>query len=212
MITIPIYYLVVGGVILLWLIFKLFEYKSKLVKPEQVYVDSSGIASNPPKFIDVLQNKTINFVVNGEKIVISQLSIGKGLTTVNKIAMLFDRLGKEVVKIPKSKVDQFNLNMLKTGIYKQIVYEIYILSKPFVKSRRRFKKALVKMSNENHEKVLLIVEQIFDYWMYIKKLIALLAKGGSLRQTIGEGCTWNSYAMDTDGNRIIKPRYDLSMN
>ncbi len=212
MITINIFYLVVGGVILLYLLFKVFEYKSKIAMPEQVFVDTSGVATNPPNFIDVLQNKTINFIIGSEKIVIRQLSIGSGLTTVNKISMLFERLALEIEKIPKNKLDQFNINILRTGIYKQMVFQIYLLSKPFVKSKRKFRKQLFKESSENHEKFLLIVEQVFDYWMYIKKLLALLSKGGSHRMTIGEGSTWNSLEMDIGGNRIIRPRFGLSTN
>jgi len=212
MITVNITYLIIGGVILLYLIFKLFEYKGKLAKPEQVFIDSSGIASNPPKFIDVLQNKTINFKVGKEAIIINQITIGTGLSTVNKIATLFNKLAEEFDKLPRSKVEEFKINLLKDSIYKQIVKQIYKLSKPFAKNKYKYKKELFKESKANHEKILLIVEQIFDYWMYIKKLLALLAKGGSQRMIIGEGATWNSYETDTTGQRIIKPRFGLSTN
>jgi hypothetical protein len=212
MLTIPIYYLVIGGVILLWLVFKLFEYKSKIAKPEQVYVDTSGISENPPKFIEVLQNKTINFLIGDHKIAITQLSIGSGLTIVGKIAYLYQQLIQAIEIIPESRVQEVKNNIYKDALFKQIVKEIYRLSKPFAKSKRKYKKALFAESKKNLEKVLLITEQIFDYWMYIKKLLALLSRGGTMRMTIGEECTWNSFETDTNGNRIIKPRFVLSMN
>lgn len=212
MITLPIYFLVIGGVIILWLVFKVFEYRSKVAKPERVYVDTSGITTNPPKFIETLQNKTINFSIGSHKVSVSQLSIGDGLTTVNKIAALFKTLAKQVERTPKSRLDQMNINVLKTTTYKQIVYHIYLLSKPFVTSRRKFKKELFREAEKNHEKVLLIVEQIFDYWMYIKELLSLLARGGTLRMTTGDNFTWNSRETDINGNHIIKPRFALSTN
>jgi hypothetical protein len=212
MITVSITYLVIGGVVLLYLLFKLFECKSKMVKPEQVFIDSSGIAKNPPQFIEVLQHKTINFVVNGEKIVISQLSIGRGLGIVRKISLLYEKLVREFDKIPKNKIEEVRDNLIRGAVFNQIVVQIYLLSKPFAKSKRKLRKALYKLGKTNQEKVLLITEQIFDYWMYIKKLLALLSRGGTQRMIIGAESTWSSYETDMTGNHIIKPRFGSSMN
>jgi hypothetical protein len=192
--------------------FKLFEYKAKIAKPETIYVDTSGIADNPPKFIDVLQNKTINFVIDGHKVVIHQVGIGEGMTIVTKIASLYKTLSELTDKVPANRIEQVKLNIAKASTYKQIVLQIYKLSKSFVSNKRKYKKALLTEAMNNHEKVLLITEQIFDYWMYIKKLLALLGRGGSIRMTTGEGFTWNSYETDTDGTPIIKPRFGLSTN
>ncbi|MBU1235026.1 MAG: hypothetical protein KKC77_19235, partial [Proteobacteria bacterium] len=177
-----------------------------------VYIDTSGIAINPPKFIDVLQNKTINFNIGKYAIKIGHISIGSGLTTVNKIAMLYNGLDKLTDQIPKNRMDEISINFRKVSIYKLIVHQIYLLSKHFVDNKRKYKKELFKFSNENQEKIMLITEQIFDYWKYIKKLLALLGRGGTLRQTIGERYTWNSYETDTNGKVIIKPRFGLSTN
>nr|BDD44682.1 hypothetical protein 12 [Legionellales bacterium] len=212
MITVPLYCLVAVGLVLLWLVFKLFEYKAKIVKPERVYVDTSGITDNPPNFIEVQQNKTINFVFSGEKVVIPYITVGDGLSKVKKIASYYKLINELHDMETTTRVEEIKNNMARSNIYKLAVKEIYKLSKPFAKHVRRFKKRFYKEANNNFELVMLITEQIFDYWMYIKKLLALLSRGGSLRMTIGGGFTWNSYATDIDGKLIIKPRYGLSTN
>jgi len=212
MITIPIYYLIIAGIVLLWLVFKLFEYKSKIAMPEQIYVDSSGIANNPPKVIDVLQNKTINFELGKHFVKVSQVTVGTGLTIINKIALLYEALQQEITKKPGNKVKEIQRNFIKVGIFKQIVYQIYLLSKPFVKSKRKFRKDLFKEADKNPEKIFLITEQVFDYWSYMGKLLAVLSRGGSRRMIIGADYTWNSLEMDSHGKTIIKPRFALSMN
>jgi hypothetical protein len=212
MITVPTYYIVAGGVILLYLLFKNREYRIKVAKPERINVDTSGIASNPPQFIEVLQNKTINFLIGNEKIVISQLTVGDGLTNVNIISTLYAKLQEVNEIMPNNRVDEVKINLRKVAILKLITKHLYKLSKSFATHKRSYKKELYKTSKENCEKIFLICEQIFDYWMYIKKLNALLAQGGSMRMTIGEGSTWNYYETDTTGKRIIKPRYGLSTN
>jgi hypothetical protein len=211
MIIVPLYCIIAVGLVLLWLIFKLYEYKSKIPKPERIFVDTSGITENPPRYIEVKQNKTINFLVNGEKVVISYITI-EGLSLVKKIATYY-RILSELQNIEsENRIDEIRTNLAIANTYKSAVKEIYKLSKPFAKHRRRFKKAFFKEAANNFELVLLITEQIFDYWMYIKKLLALLGKGGSLRMTIGGGFTWSSYTTDLDGNLLIRPRYGRSTN
>ena len=212
MITLSLTHLVIVGLVFLYLMFKLSEYKRRMVAPEVVHVDTSGVATNPPKFIDVLVNKTINFEVGKYSIKIEQLGIGKCMTTVNKIASLFEMLTVEIDRVPTGKVDEMKHNLMKDSIYKQIVMHIYLLSAPFVDNKRKYRKELINYSKDNHIKIFHIVEQVIDYWTYIKKLVALLSKGGSLKKTIGEWCTWNSLSMDSAGNHSIKPRFDWSMN
>jgi hypothetical protein len=211
MITLHTAYLVAGVVIILYLLYKNREYKSKIAKPEVHNIDTSGIASNPPEFIDILQNKTINFLIGKEKIVISQISIGEGFSKINLISSLYTNLYNLNEQIPKNEVEKFKLNMQKTRAYNLIVKYVYNLSKPFAKKKRVFKKEFFNLS-KNPEKMFLICEQIIDYWIYIKKLQALLAKGRTGKMINGEWFTWNSCEMDIDGKRIFKPRYGLSMN
>lgn len=212
MIEISYVYLAISGLIFLYLLFKIFEYKSKIAKPETVYVDTSGIAVNPPSFIETIKNKTINFKVNDIDIKICHLSVVDGLNKIERIASLFLRLNKLFEIETKNKVDKIKTNLLKDATFKQIVYQIYLLSKPFIKKKRLLKKELLKLAKNNVEQVLLISEQVFDYWRYIKKLMALLAQGVTLKQTVGERYTWSSYETDWTGRLIIKPRCELSMN
>lgn len=207
MITVDITYLIIGGVILFYLIYKNIEYKAKIAKPERIYIDSSGVAANPPQFIEVLQNKTINFLIGKEKIVISQITIGDGLTSINIIANLYAKLDEINDIVPGNKLDEVRLNVRKISILNLITKYLYKLSKPFAKNKRSYKKELFKTANNNCEKIFLICEQIFNYWIYIKKLKGLLSKGATLQMINGEGFTWNSYEMDLTGKTIITPRY-----
>jgi len=212
MITLSITHLIILGVILLYILFKNREYKSKIASPERIYVDTSGVSVNPPNFIEVLKNKTINFDIGTHAIKITHITPSDGFTSVNLIASLFSKFSDLMEKIPENKIERIKNNLLKAGIYKQIVYEIYNLSKSFTSGNGGYRRALIDYSKTHEEEIFLIVDQIFDYWMYIKKLVALLSKGGSKRMILGEGCTWNSYETDMTGNRIIKPRFGLSMN
>jgi len=205
-------YLIVGGVIILYLLFKISELKSRIAKPEYIYVDSSGVSNNPPKFIEVMQNKTINFKVGNETIIMSQITIGRGMTDINIISALLSQLIQQMEIIPKTDLQKMKINLIKSGIYKLMVEHIYSLTKAHAKNKRRYRKELFNIAKENTEYILLIVEQIFDYWIYIKKLIALLARGGSNRMINGEALTWNSYETDLTGQIIIKPRFVLSTN
>jgi hypothetical protein len=212
MITISLVYLIISGLVFLYLIFKIFEYKSKIAKPETVYVDTSGIAINPPSFIDTIKNKTINFKVDDIEIKICHLSVVNGLNKIERIASLFMRLNQLFEIESNNKLDEMKSNLLKDAIFKQIVHQLYLLSKPFCKKKRKLKKRLLKLAKNDVEQVLLITEQVFDFWRYVKKLIALLARGSTLNQMVGERYTWSSYETDLTGKLIIKPRCDLSTN
>jgi hypothetical protein len=172
----------------------------------------SGIGNNPPKFVDLMRNKTINFVLGNEKIVISQVNIGKGLSTIELIARLFSGLQEEMAREYSNKLEEVKHNIIKWKYYKQIFTLVYNLSVPFAKNKRRFKKEFLKMASKDTEWTMLIVEQILDYWMYVGKLIALLGRGATLKQTHGECVGWNSINWESDGKIEIKPRYDLSTN
>jgi hypothetical protein len=108
------------------------------------------------------------------------------------------------------KLDEIKISILKQTVYNHIVNQIYLLSAPFAAHKRKFRKELFKISKTDFETVLLIVEQVFDYWRYIKKLIALLGQGATLRQTHGERFTWKAFESDSTGNPLIKPRYDFT--
>jgi hypothetical protein len=209
---IPPVYLVINGLCILYLIFKVFEYKNKMSKPEVVHVDTSGVAVNPPTYIEVIKNKTINFRLDKWDVKICHLSLTKGMGTIQKICSLFDSLNTLMKQEYKSKLEEFQCNLLKTAAYKNIIHQVYLLSKPFVKSKRRFHKALYKKALKDYEWFLLVVEEIYNYWVYMGKLQALLSRGKTLRMIHGDIFNWNSYEMDSDGRHIIKPLFASSMN
>lgn len=205
-------YLIIAGLVFLYLLSRVVKYKNKLSKPEVRYVDTSGITNNPPEFIDVVKNKTINFEVGKFAIKIEHLRLIDGMDRIRRIAGLFSLLQTEMHKEVKGRLNKFKQKGLKMAIYRVIVDEIYKLSKPFVKKKFRFKLELNKKAFDDFEWMLLVVEQILDYWTYVKKLVALLSRGGSLRQTVGGGFTWSSYETDSKGRTSIKPRYAMSLN
>ena len=143
---------------------------------------------------------------------ICHLSLTKGMNTLQKICILFDNLNTLMTKTYKSKLEEIQGNFLKSAAYKNIINQVYILSEPFVKSKRRYYKALSKKALNDYEWFLLIVEEIYNYWTYVKKLQALLSRGKTLRLIHGDILTWNSYEMDSDGKHIVKPLFASSSN
>jgi hypothetical protein len=204
--------LVVSGLIILRLIYRLVLVNLKLQKQEPVYVDTSGIDENPPKFIEVVKNKTINFVLGKEKISIMHLSVTKGLNRIEKIAGLFYRLHEEFKKEYNTKLQKLAHTAIKKSIYNQIVIELYKLCKPFAKRKRRFRKELYKKASNDFEWTCLVIEQVFDYWAYVGKLQALLSRGGSIRQILGGNFSWSYTDWGLSGKPLIKPRFVSSMN
>jgi Trp operon repressor len=175
-------YLIIGGLIVLYLIFKVFEYRAKIGKPEVSYVDTSGIPVNPPTYIEVIKNKTINFKLNNKcDVKICHLSLTNGLNTIQKICILFDNLNVLMQKQCTTRLEEIQNNFLKSAAYKNIINQVFILSKPFVKSKRSYRKALYKKALKDFEWFLLVVESIYNYWIYLGKLQALISRGKTLR-------------------------------
>jgi hypothetical protein len=198
---------ILAAVYIVYLWKQIRYWRNKHVDKEPKYVDTSGIMLNPPKFIDVLKNKTINFRLGKESIRIEQISASKGLSFIEKIAQMFQWLQREMQYTPNNKVDGLRHDVAKMQLYKLIVKELYKLSKPFAKNKRRFKKELMLKAKTDIEYILLIVEQVLDYWMYLGELVSLLARGGTLRQIIGVSAGWSCISTGTDGKISIKPRY-----
>jgi hypothetical protein len=190
--------------------------------------DITGISTNPPKFVDLMKNKTINFVCGKEKIVIHQLSITKGLTTIELIARLFQGLQEEMKREFDDKTEQIKHNIFKWRYYKQIYSLVFKLAKPFAYNKRQFKKEFMSKANKDMEWTLLIVEQILDYWGYLGEFVALLAildywgylgefvallaRGATIRQMHGEAVGWNSFNGASGGTFEIKPRLGLRLS
>ena len=66
MINIVVYAGVIIGLSLLifFLIYEIIRLHNKINKYDVLYVDTSGVGENPPRFIETWQGKTINFKVN----------------------------------------------------------------------------------------------------------------------------------------------------
>jgi hypothetical protein len=210
---IPIWGMVLIGLSLIYLIKRIFILWDRVKKSEyEVYVDTSGVASNPPSFIELANNKTINIKFDDQSIVINQISFNKGLNVINKISLYFTALNEAIKHEPKDEKEEIQFNGYKVQIYNSIVNQIYELSKHFVKNKRNYKKKLLKKAKDDTAFILNVCAEIIDYWGCVGKLVTLLSKGQTLRQTVGGGASWNSLNMDLTGKTEIKPRYALSTN
>lgn len=205
---IPPYGLGLIALALIFLLYRLVQYASRIRKCEyEVYVNTAGISCNPPRFIELMEGKTINFKLNNRVISIPHLSITKGLVTIDRIAYLFTLLAERMKKEDNNKIELWRNNRIKQSTYNQIVTEIYNLSRPFAGNKKSFKKELFKKAKDDFTWILRICEQVLDFWSTVEKQIALLKKGRTLRQTLGVSASWNSTNWDTDGKIEIKPRF-----
>jgi hypothetical protein len=200
------------GVMLAVTIFLIAYIKRLKYKLNMTGYDLSGIEYNPPKFVDLIKNKTINFVCGKEKIVISQINITQGLSIIELIARMFRGLQEQMNLNYDNKVQEVQHNILKWKYYKQICNLVFKLSKPFAKNKRRFKKEFFKKANYDMEWMLLIVEQILDYWGYLGEFVALLARGATIKQIHGEAVGWSSFNGASGGTFEIKPRLGLHLS
>lgn len=201
-------YLVVAGLVYLYLFYKIRELKRANVVQEKIYVDRSGIESNPPvNFIDVESNRTINFKVGGQDISICHLPWMEGIGAIKKIATLFTYMKQALDANTQDKREELSNNVFYANSYRTIVALIYELAKPHAKNKRKLKKALLKKSKDDTMFIIGVCQEIVDYWRYMGKLIALLAKGTTVRETVGSAFTWKDLNPDNDGKILIKQRF-----
>lgn len=201
-------YLLVFGLILSYLIYKIIDLKGKSVRVETVYVDRSGIEENPPKkYIDISSNKTINFKLDSETIHINHLPWQDGIRYINKIYFLFGHLEGYRKYQPKGKIDEMKNNFLYLRTYSHIVLLVYKLAAPHSKNKRRLKKELFKRAKKDTLFTISLIQEIIDYWRYMGELTALLARGKTIRAMAGNGFTWRSYVTDREGRISIKRRF-----
>ncbi len=177
-----------------------------------MYINTSGVSANPPKFIELMEGKTINFELDEYSIHIAQVSFNKGMAIIEKIVFLFELLSEQMKVKAETRTEEIKNNLFKMKTYNALVGQIYNLSKHYVKSKAKFKKKLHKKANADFAWLLSICSEIIDYWTFVGKQLALLSKGKTIRQTFGADATWNSLSWDSSGAIEIKPRYVLSMN
>jgi hypothetical protein len=167
-----------------------------------VYVDTSGIKSNPPNFIETANNKTINIKVNDKhNLSICHFSINNAFTKLRIISGLFKALD---ILMNKSE-DNLKNKATMLLVHNRIVTEIYRMARPFAKLG--FRKAFYQKAMNDILWTLKIAEDIYDYWCLLGKLLALLSQGTTIKQTTGGQDIMSSCEWDRDGNPLIKPRY-----
>jgi len=208
--------IIAGAVMALAVIFhfsRIRELKKSIKDPQLIYIDRDGIDQNPPRhFIESWTNKTINFKLDKFTISIAQIPIHKNLRYLKKIAEYHNLLIKYVEYEPQNKIDEMRANLLYKQTYERIIELIYELSYQLVKKKKRFKKALYKKAESDVLWTLDVCEQVSDYWKLVKKKALLLAGQATLRQTVGEHCSWNSVNFDTGERISIKSRFGKFWN
>jgi len=175
---------------------------------EYIYVDTTGIDINPPKhYIEVEQNKTINFKLNKWVVSICHLPIKYNIKYIEKIKTIFSLIVQETDYIPTNKITELSHYLRMKALLHHGTILIYNLSKHFIKKKRGYKKALFKEALDNSDFIIDIMEQALDFWLYRKKKAQAVSQGQTLLSTVGSACTWNSLNLDSHGKRLIKPRY-----
>lgn len=197
---------IVLSVTCLILLFLYLKSKEKEGKETIRYVDTSGIVSNPPRFIEVAPNKTINFSFDKYKISICHLPIFENIELISKLSGHFAIIKyglKKKYDTPFSKADETRIYQAH---YMSIVKTLYTLSKPFNK-KRGYKKAFEKKCYGDSNFVFMICKEIFDYWQNMGKLLGVLEKGLTPRLQYGEELGSDRLKWDEHGKRLITPRY-----
>ena len=169
------------------------------------YIDKSGIASNPPSFLETKAGKTLNIDFDGTKIIINHFPIWENLEIISKIAGIFQSL-----KVGADLFYNKPLTEIESVAYYQIAYEKLInllikILRPHL-SRKELKKFKI-FARENSNGVFEICAEIFDFWQYMGKLTAGMGQGLSPRLQYGERLTSDSLKWDDQGERLIQPRY-----
>jgi hypothetical protein len=204
-----IYALACAGVAIIFLAYKYFSLLDKFGKNEFVqYVDTSGITQNPPQYIDLWEGKTINFKLDKWAIKINFLRPDWCFKYLRSIAENYQLLLAQAENGEKSVMETY----VYGAAYVRIVQSVYDLSKHFVRGRRAYRKALIAKSKKDIAFVLNACEQMFDYWIYVKKKIALLAAQTTLRRTAGVSFADNSCKLGTDGKIYAIPRFEPGSN
>ena len=122
-ITINAYWVILVGLIVLYLAVK----ASKKAYKETVYVDTSGIESNPPNFLETLENKTLNIKVDEKNhISINHFNVATGLTRVKLISGLLKSLQILMDKSTGTLKDKATLYFVNG----KLITELYKLIKP----------------------------------------------------------------------------------
>lgn len=192
------------------LIIWLYLYNKKEVR----YFDKSGIASNPPTFLETWENKTINFNFKGKIIRIGHLPFKETYNHISKISDLFKVL---MAKHDGSMEDYFKDKRLSdmeiTSVVDTIADTLYELSKPYLSFYERLgrRKWMIKKCRNDVDFVIGLSGEIFDYWLNLGNALALLMRGATVKMMYGQDASLNTTKRDSVGARLIEPRQELSI-
>jgi hypothetical protein len=174
-----------------------------------MYVDSGGVRTIPPEYIDVIKHKTMNVKIDNEfTICIPQVSFIDGVYRIRDIQMIFTMLKKHAGDATVVKVDEKNLKEFLTFAHALAIL-LYSLSSSFIKSgkRKKYFNALKKKIIGDIEWTCELYENILDFWAYIKKKMDFLAHGSTPRQMYGDNWSWDYVLIHSDGSTSLLPRY-----
>lgn len=183
-----------------------------------IYADRSGIGVNPPtQFIDVWANKTINFKLGGSTdpefvVSIAQLPIFMCMDYVKRISHLFQLLCEYLEVKPQDEIKKLKLDALYIEIFNNIINNIYELSHPFIKNKKRFRKLLFEECQKDVHLTIHICEQVSDYWKLVKKKAQILGQATTLRQMHGVDTLWSNTNLDAKGKILRGARFGKFWN
>ena len=213
-----IFFGVAALAVILSLLFELIK-KNKLIKDGKIiqYIDTSGIKSNPPSYIETWQNKTLNIKLSKRYDIkvthLPALWCLKYLEDFQNTYLYIQQLSQTT---SKNRLEESKRQSILIGCYKRLIKYIYNLSKYSVKNRRRYRKELFKRGLMDIVFITDITEQIIDFWKTLKKKLQLQASGETLKSMHGDTCTWSYTSWDGDLRKSVKPRYEdywkLQMN
>lgn len=196
--------------LVVYLVGVILDLRKKVQKPETVYIDTSGIDSNPPKMLETWQNKTINIKVT-DKVCVS-IPHFKALDCIRYIKEIADyyKILLEKLEIEHKNKSQKLIGDLQYMVaYRQLCAWIYKLSKQFSNNKWKFKRAFFKRVKADFNFILNVSEEVLDYWSFVKKKLIFLASETTDRQKQMDGkASILSYSIK-DGRLMssIKPRF-----
>jgi hypothetical protein len=150
---------------------------------------TGGIMTNPPTFIEVIENKPLMVKVDNKyTFIVRHPSSIESISYLQKLRQLFHAL-----KAVQSKEYTASTEKTIQAIYLSIALVLFSMSRKEYKGyfkQRAYRKALIIRSVYSTEWLVGVVSELNDFWKLIKKKEQYQADGVTLRQTHGEKFTW----------------------
>jgi hypothetical protein len=163
--------------------------KGKKVKQVDRYIDTSGIRTNPPNFIEVQKGCTLNIKVDDYDLIVPLHGYINYAYYSGALKRCLDTINGA------TEEDQIQQRMIA---YSALISVVYNTCKSVLKKKelKKFKKSLYAKAFDDVDWFLNVLAEIEDYWTFIKKKVAHLAAGTTPRQIYGERCTWDYVRRD----------------